>query len=109
MAVSIAGPRRRTASAPAAVNDECDRDRSGRSPSPARTGRQHELVPADLQIDPDAVDGMARRARRVADDLGTGPADVGGATAVLLAFAEAAEHAARRARDADRDAADRLR
>ncbi len=63
-------------------------------------------MPADLQIAPDAVDGLARRARRIVDDL-AGVAD--GAAAELRAFAAAAEQAARRAREADRDSAERFR
>ncbi|TCK20374.1 hypothetical protein [Pseudonocardia endophytica] len=62
---------------------------------------------ADLQIDPDVVEHLARRARRIVEDL-AGVAD-GGAAVDLLAFADAAEDAARRARDADRDAAERFR
>ncbi len=64
-------------------------------------------VAADLRIDPDATDDLARRARRIVEDLG-GVTD-GGAAAELLAFAAAAEHAARTAWEADRDAAERFR
>lgn len=62
---------------------------------------------ADLQIDPDVVEDLARRARRIVDALAV--VSDGGAAGELLAFADAAEHAARRAREADRDAAGRFR
>jgi len=78
-------------------------DRFTRSGPVRRSGRQYGRVAADLHVDPDAVEDLARRARRIVDDLG-GTVD-GGAAAELLAFADAAEHAARRTREADRDAA----
>lgn len=88
---------------------------SARSPSAAGADRQPGAVPADLQIDPDAVDDMARLARRIADDLDDLPVgNLGTPTALhravdeLLAFATAADVAARRAREADLATADRF-
>ena len=70
-------------------------------------------MPPDLHIDPDAVDGVARLARRIVTELEAGmpvevpealTAPVHRAAAELVAFAVAAEGAARRIRDADRAA-----
>lgn len=83
-----------------------------------------DSVSPDLHIDPDAVDELARLARRIAADLDegapvgcAGAADVAEtltasarrATAELVAFAGAAQAAARRIREAERVAAERLR
>ncbi len=71
-------------------------------------------MPPDLHIDPDAVDGLARLARRIAAELDAGTpvevpetltAPVHRVAAELAAFAAAAQSAARRIRDADRAAA----
>lgn len=75
---------------------------------------------ADLHLDPDAVDELARLARRIAEDLDAG-APAGSdlaetltrpalrAAAELAVFADAAHRAAGLARDADRRAADGFR
>lgn len=69
-------------------------------------------MPADLQIDPDAVEYLARLARRIADDLARLPAGdpaIRHAADELLAFADASELAARRVRETDVAAADGFR